>query len=46
VAHWFLNSFLLQIPEMDGFEATAAMREREKSHDGKHVPILAEAFFG
>ena len=30
----------IQMPEMDGMEATAAIREREKS-SGKHIPILA-----
>jgi PAS domain S-box-containing protein len=30
----------VQMPEMDGFEATAAIREREKL-SGSHVPILA-----
>jgi len=30
----------VQMPEMDGFEATAAIREREKS-SGKHLPIMA-----
>src|ERR1700688_716865 len=30
----------LQMPEMDGFEATAAIREREK-HTGGHIPIVA-----
>jgi two-component system sensor histidine kinase/response regulator len=30
----------LQMPEMDGFEATAAIREREK-HIGGHIPIVA-----
>jgi len=28
------------MPEMDGFEATAAIREKEKS-SGKHLPIIA-----
>jgi PAS domain S-box-containing protein len=30
----------VQMPEMDGLEATAAIREREK-HTGGHLPILA-----
>ncbi len=30
----------VQMPEMNGFEATAAIREREKHH-GRHIPILA-----
>jgi signal transduction histidine kinase/CheY-like chemotaxis protein len=30
----------VQMPEMDGFEATAAIREKEKS-TGKHLPIIA-----
>jgi PAS domain S-box-containing protein len=30
----------VQMPEMDGFEATAAIREKEKHH-GTHVPIIA-----
>ena len=30
----------VHMPEMDGFEATAAIREREKS-SGKHLPIMA-----
>jgi CheY-like chemotaxis protein len=30
----------VQMPEMDGFEATAAIRENEKS-TGKHIPIIA-----
>ena len=30
----------VQMPEMDGFEATAFIREREK-HNGAHIPIIA-----
>jgi PAS domain S-box-containing protein len=30
----------VQMPEMDGFEATAAIRERERT-DGTHLPIIA-----
>jgi two-component system sensor histidine kinase/response regulator len=30
----------IQMPEMDGFEATAAIREKEM-HDGTHIPIIA-----
>jgi two-component system sensor histidine kinase/response regulator len=30
----------IQMPEMDGMEATAAIRDREKS-SGKHLPIIA-----
>jgi two-component system, sensor histidine kinase and response regulator len=30
----------LQMPEMDGFEATAALREREKEM-GTHLPVIA-----
>jgi len=30
----------VEMPEMDGFEATAAIREREKS-TGTHLPIVA-----
>ena len=30
----------VQMPEMDGFEATAAIREKEKE-SGKHLPIIA-----
>jgi two-component system sensor histidine kinase/response regulator len=30
----------VQMPEMDGFEATAAIREKEK-RTGEHVPIIA-----
>jgi two-component system sensor histidine kinase/response regulator len=30
----------VQMPEMDGFEATAAIRERERSAGG-HIPIIA-----
>jgi CheY-like chemotaxis protein len=30
----------VQMPEMDGFEATTAIREREQS-SGRHIPIIA-----
>jgi len=30
----------VQMPEMDGFEATAAIREKEQS-TGRHLPIIA-----
>jgi two-component system, sensor histidine kinase and response regulator len=30
----------VQMPEMDGFEATTAIRQREKS-TGRHIPIIA-----
>ena len=30
----------IQMPEMDGFEATAAIRERERE-SGRHIPIVA-----
>ena len=30
----------VQMPEMDGFEATAAIREKEK-RTGEHIPIIA-----
>jgi two-component system sensor histidine kinase/response regulator len=30
----------VQMPEMDGFEATAAIREKEK-HSGSHLPVIA-----
>jgi CheY-like chemotaxis protein len=31
---------LTQMPEMDGFEATAVIRDKEK-HSGTHLPIIA-----
>jgi len=30
----------VQMPEMDGFEATAALRERERG-SGEHLPVIA-----
>jgi CheY-like chemotaxis protein len=34
----------VQMPEMDGFQATSAIREREANSDG-HVPIVALTAF-
>jgi len=30
----------IQMPEMDGFEATAAIRDKEKQ-SGSHLPVIA-----
>jgi signal transduction histidine kinase/CheY-like chemotaxis protein len=30
----------VQMPEMDGYQATAAIRERER-HSGRHIPVIA-----
>jgi CheY-like chemotaxis protein len=35
----------VNMPEMDGFQTTAAIREREKTN-GKHLPIIAITGFG
>jgi len=31
----------VQMPEMDGFAATGAIRQQEKASNGKHIPIVA-----
>jgi CheY-like chemotaxis protein len=31
----------IQMPEMNGFEATAAIRQDERARGGRHVPIIA-----
>ena len=38
--HFELVLMDVQMPEMDGFEATAFIRERERS-SGRHIPIIA-----